>query len=213
MVIVVLVGYVVTLWAVDTSNDDPASLALASTFEATGTAEADGCYIEPRTIGYITMVVEYAMTGEPEGLHGMPQYDLGEPWPPSEIPDSTSILGDTPEAGAPADDETTSRVTEVFSQYVACFNNHDLLRMYALFTNDGLARRFIPNDVLELGLIAGLSEPPQPGYSQWDFKEFERVEMLPDGRAAGYIAGGSNVVIFKRVDGQWLIDDMNMDRG
>lgn len=213
MVIVILVGYAVTLWAVDSSNDPPAYMGFASTFEATGTVAAEGCYIEPRTIDYITMIIEYAITGSPEGLHGMPQYDIGEPWPPAEAPDTTSILGTKPSGGTPVDEETASRVSEVFSQFVACYNNNEQLPMYALFTDDGLARRFVPNGVLEFRFITALSAPPQAQTSGLRPDMLQRIEMLPDGRVVAFLDDFGTAIIFKEVDGRWLIDDTNMGRG
>ena len=204
MVVVVLVGYLVTLWAVNDSNDDPAHMALASTFEATGTATADGCFVEPLQLAQVTQLLTYAVYGIPQNAEFIT--------PTATANTSTG----TPPAEAPAaSGETSSRVWEVFEQYWACRVTNDYLRMYALFTDDGIARTIAPDGVVNFFRVAALGRTPNPDMPDGGGFNLDRVEQLPDGRVILYLKDSAGqtgqipetYVIFKEVDGHWKIDD------
>jgi hypothetical protein len=210
MVLVVLVGYVVTLWAVDNSNDDPASLAQAATLEATGTAAADGCYVEPRDMNEIVVLLNAALYGVTGN---------GVPISPEATTDTT--VGVAPAVGQPANAETTERVWTVFQQYMACWGIGDNLRMFALFTDDGVVRTLAPNGMANFYRVAALARAPHPGLVSFQNWNLDRVEMLTDGRAVLYVkdaAGGvsglpDNYVILREIDGHWLIEETHLAQG
>lgn len=208
MVIVVLIGYVVTLWAVNDSGDHPASMALASTFEATNTAASENCFVEPLDIVQVNQLLTFA-------VYGIPQ-DAEFQTPTATADTSTG----TPPAEAPAaSEETGNRVWEVFEQYWACRMINDSLRMYALFTDDGIARTLAPDGIVNFYRVAALGRAPTPGSASAQYFEMDRVEQLPDGRVVLYLrdpAGRSETaletypeayVIFREIDGHWKIDD------
>jgi len=200
LVLVVLVGYIVTLWAVNDSGGGPANMALAPTFESSSTAVSTGCLVEPLELSYVTRLVGYAVNGLPEdGVFEMPD----------STPDTST--GVAPVPGEPASLETVERITAVYDQYIDCRNDRDYLRMYALFTDDGIARSLAPNGEVNTWGLAQLSAPPEPGYVSIRRVIFERVETLSDGRVVAYPPGEEvpeNYAIFKYVDGHWLIDDV-----
>lgn len=52
-----------------------------------------------------------------------------------------------PGEGDPTDDLTTHDVTNVVIEMAACLNAGDVLRLYALFSDDGLKPALVPNDL------------------------------------------------------------------
>jgi hypothetical protein len=218
MVLVVLVGYVVTLWAVDNSNDDPASLALASTFEATGTAESIGfgdCVVAPRTVDNIAQIVTIASNPNSQPDTAPPGVDTYDSIQLFDPPDGTPVTG-----------AVVAELQRVFNIYVSCLNSRDYLRAYGVFTDDGVARAFVghlPDGSLDVNVhgLAILASQPQEGYKDRQPEQFTRVEQLPDGRMiAYYLRPGygpetteSNFVIFTSVDGVWYIDQLMDGQG
>ena len=217
MVVVVLVGYLVTLWAVNNSNDDPANMAFASTFEATGTAEAGfgDCVVAPRTIDNITAIVSTA--SNPSTQPDTAPLDM-------ETYDITQLFA--PPAGTPVSGDVVAELQRVFNIYVGCVNSRDYLRAYALFTDDGVARAFVqfnPDGSIRVNVhgLAILGLEPQEGYRERTPEEFTRVERLPDGRMiAYYLRPGygpemkeSNFVIFTSLGGVWYIDQLMDGQG
>lgn len=65
-------------------------------------------------------------------------------------PDGTDVRVNVrfaPGDGEAANEDTTSQVTDVVYQLAACFNAGDLLRVYALFSDDGLRPALFPEDI------------------------------------------------------------------
>ncbi len=218
---VLLAGLTIAIWGGAGSDDDVPVGGLATTAEATSesTAEAtvDGCTVDPKEIGYVATLLQYVVYGIGEATPGD-----GVNLPPAVVP-KTDTSWQPPAKGTAADEESVSRVYEVYQQYVACANGRDTLRMLALFTDDGIARFYAPNGTVNFYLFALISQPAQPGALNRPLEEFERVEELPDGRLVGYLPldpgyvegteGSQSFVIFKNVDGHWLIDDSFFARG
>jgi hypothetical protein len=218
---VVLAGLTIAIWGGAGSDDDVPVGGLATTAEATAesTSEAmvDGCTVEPKTLGYVSYLLQYVVYGIDEANPGD-----GVNLPPAVVPE-TDTSWQPPAEGTPADSESVSRVEEVYRQYIACGNGRDQLRLLALMTDDGIARYYAPNGTLNLFHFALIAQPAQPGALNRPLDEFVRVEELPDGRLVGYLPldpgyvegseGSQSWVIFKNVDGHWLIDDSFFARG
>lgn len=210
MVIVVLVGYAVTLWAVDNSNNPPAYMAFDSTFEASSTAVADACYVEPRDLASIVVMLNWA-------LYGVPDNTEFETPPATADVRTIGALTD----GEPASEQTVERISAVFEQYVACWSIGDELRMYALFSDDGVVKTLAPNGVANFYRIAVLSRPPHPDIVSFQAWKPDRVEMLADGRAVLYIVDAfgeapgtpESFVIFSEIDGHWFIEETHLAQG
>lgn len=220
---VLLAGLTIAIWGGAGSDDDVPVGGLATTAEATleSTAEAtvDGCTVEPKAVGYVAYLLQYVVYGVDGEINSEAVPDLVPP----RVAPNTDTSWQTPEAGSPAGEEAVQRIDEVYRQYIACANGRDTLRMLALFTDDGIARFYAPNGTVNFYLFALISQPAQPGALNRPLEEFERVEELPDGRLVGYLPldpgyvegteGSQSFVIFKNVDGHWLIDDSFFARG
>jgi hypothetical protein len=149
------------------------------------------CRIAPRTItelqGLTTM---NAMTGTP----GPPNPDLD---------------------GEPADDATISGVTATVWELLACTNAGDLLRGYALFTDDYLRRiaDTIPLDTLDDG-IGSVPRPPE----HWErLHDIDEIRLIADGKVSALVMFGERgsplppsafQFVFVRSGERWLIDEI-----
>lgn len=220
---VLLAGLTIAIWGgADSDNDVPVGgLATTAevTSESTSQAMVDGCTIEPKAISYVAYLLQYVVYGVDGEINSEAVPDLV---PPRVVP-NTDTSWQTPEAGSPADEEAVQRIDEVYRQYISCFNGRDQLRMLALFTDDGIARYYAPNGTVNFSHFALISQPAQPGALNRPYEEFERIEELPDGRLVGYLPldqgyvegseGSQSWMIFKNVDGHWLIDDSYFAHG
>jgi hypothetical protein len=212
MVIVVLVGYAVTLWAVENSNDPPAYMAFGSTYEASDTAVAEGiagCVAAPRSVENITGIVNAAVYQFSNSV--TPEAGL-------DVVDATHLFD--PPAGTPVSGGVVSELHRVFEVYVSCLNSRDYLRAYGVFTDDGVARQFFSNGRINIYGIALISSAPQEGFENREPQAFDRVEQLPDGRMIAYYlneySGNDDYfhwAIFRKVDGTWFIDEIQEGQG
>ncbi|MCC6703709.1 MAG: hypothetical protein IT334_02465, partial [Thermomicrobiales bacterium] len=83
-----------------------------------------------------------------------------------------------------AGDVATSQVTVVLYQLAACFNAGDLLRVYALFSDEGLRPALFPEDV-ELANEATPEPLPEPDrFSEPDVTD---VRVQNDGRVTAIV--------------------------
>lgn len=192
-------------------------MAFSSTIEATSTAGATSCYVEPMDIGDISMIVDAAISGLP----------LGEEYRNIVVPDSSFIPEPAP--GSAVDNETMGRLNEVFGQYTVCLYTQDWLRLYSLFTSDGIARDLASGGRPHTHELARLYAPPLPveALIEVPYETFARAELLPDGRIAAYlqtilncrnaemtpISCGERYMIFRNVEGHWLIDQTYTNPG
>ena len=119
--------------------------------------------------------------------------------------------------GEPADAETVAGVTETIDQVFACFAAGDVLRAYALFTDD-LATQFspppgTPREEAEAFLTGGFGEEDEEG-TESDVVAVASVMVLDDGRVSAFVvdryeAGDAmTYVVFEEVDGRWLADEV-----
>jgi hypothetical protein len=118
-------------------------------------------------------------------------------------------------AGDDADAATTAAVTAVLRELAACLTSGDMLRFYALHSDDWLRQ--------SLGVVDGMailttSIPPLDDGHRARYVGPWHVQILPDGRvlAAALLVVGDDprpdpkrtrVLIFTHRDGQWLVDE------
>jgi hypothetical protein len=117
--------------------------------------------------------------------------------------------------GDDADPATTAAVTAVLREMAACLTSGDMLRFYALHSDDWLRR--------SLGVVDGMailttSIPPLDDGHRARYVGPWHVQILPDGRvlAAALLVVGDDprpdpkrtrVMIFTHNDGSWLVDE------
>ena len=163
----------------------------ASAHQASPTATHDvaACDVAPRTTAEILMVVETA----------------------SNATTSIAVLP----TGDPADAETTATITAVLRQMAACLSTGDMLRFYALHSDEWLRR--------SLGVVDGMallttSIPPLDDGHRARYLGPWHVQILPDGRvlAAVLLVVGDDlrpdperarVLLFVNHGGRWLVDE------
>ncbi len=124
----------------------------------------DLCKVEPRTIESLEAIVNQ---------------------PASDGTDVRVPIRFAPGEGEPAGDVAASDVTGVMVELAACFNAGDILRVYALFSDDGLKPALIPEDIEQAATSTpeALSEEDQfPEPVVWDARVQEdgRVTALVD---------------------------------
>jgi hypothetical protein len=118
-------------------------------------------------------------------------------------------------AGEPADVATTTAITAVLHEMAACLTAGDMLRFYALHSDDWLRR--------SLGMVEGMailttSIPPLDDGHQARYLGPWHVQILADGRvlAAVLLVVGDDlrpnpdrtrVLLFTHRDGRWLVDE------
>jgi hypothetical protein len=117
--------------------------------------------------------------------------------------------------GEPADPATTASITAVLREMAACLTAGDMLRFYALHSDDWLRR--------SLGAVEGMailttSIPPLDDGHQARYLGPWHVQILADGRvlAAVLLVVGDDlrpdpnrtrVLLFTHRDGRWLVDE------
>ena len=163
----------------------------ASALQATPTASpaAVTCEVTPRSTAEILTLAE-ANPSESEPILELP-------------------------AGDAADPATTAAITAVLREMAACLTTGDMLRFYALHSDDWLRR--------SLGIVDGMailttSIPPLDDGHHARYVGPWHVQILTDGRvlAAVLLVVGDDprpdpnrtrVLIFTHSDGHWLVDE------
>jgi hypothetical protein len=118
-------------------------------------------------------------------------------------------------AGDNTDPATAAAITAVLREMAACLTDGDMLRFYALHSDDWLRR--------SLGIVDGMailttSIPPLDDGNRARYLGPWHVQILPDGRvlAAVLLVVGdeprpdpnrTRVLIFSHRDGNWLVDE------
>jgi hypothetical protein len=126
----------------------------------------------------------------------------------------TELIRELP-AGNDADAATVMAVTAVLREMAACLSAGEMLRFYALHSDDWLRR--------SLGIVDGMailttSIPPLDDGQRARYLGPWHVQVLPDGRvlAAVLLVVGDDprpdpkrtrVLIFTQRDGHWLVDE------
>lgn len=194
------------------------SLALAGTIAlgglapvlaqgATPIADTDvACDVEPRSAAEL-LALWY---GDADAPDATPVAAGGSQEETSTAPEVTIPLGEPPDA------ETVAAVTETLNQVFACFAAGDVLRAYALFTDD-LATLFgpepgTPREEAEAFLASDMGEEEEGQESE--VVAVASVMVLEDGRVSAFVvdryAAGDALtyVVFEEVDGRWLADEV-----
>lgn len=195
--VVVLLALAAGLTGVRAQDASPVSL------------DAVACDGEVRDVDEL-LALWYGDATAPDATPVTPGDIQEEETPPTEI---------TIQIGEPADAATTAAVTDTILQVTACFAAGDMLRAYALFTDD-LATRFgpepgTPRSDAEAFLATGDDDDEDEGdvEGQSELLSVANVMILPDGRASAFIvdryaAGDAlTLVIFEQVGDRWLADE------
>jgi hypothetical protein len=181
------------------SPEGEGKLGAAVSPAASAIPAANACTVAPRALDEITRLVTYATEGVPEdAIFNTPTVT------------ANPNLSASPPAGEPYDGPAVADIQAVYHALVACLNNQDFLRAYALFTDDGVARKLAPNGIVDVWAVAQLSVSPVPGAQQRTPGPFKRIERLDDDRLVAFLAGAENpenYLVFKRNGTTWLIDE------
>lgn len=134
---------------------------------------------------------------------------------------ATPAVGSTPFAapdGEPADADTVQDVTATVQEVVACFNAADLLRAFALFSDDYFRRLILVDGPVGEAFTAFLASAPAP-VTRMDVQSVQDVRVLADGRVGALVVlvdpraptsedESRRFVIFVNDDDRWLIDEV-----
>jgi hypothetical protein len=161
-------------------------------FQATPSASraAITCDVPPRSVSEILMLAAEADSTETESISALP-------------------------SGEPADPEATAAITAVLREMATCLSDGDMLRFYALHSDNWLRR--------SLGVVQGMatlttSIPPLDDGHRAQYLGPWHVQVLADGRvlAAVLLVVGDDlrpdpdrtrVLLFVHRDGRWLADE------
>lgn len=208
LTVIAIVGLAVVIGGRDKGGDHAGMVTVASPAASVTTADLVACTVEPRQLTDVTQLVRWVVEGIPKDAEFITPTATA-----NAVPSGPALP-----TGAPASAEMTAEVNRVFLMYTACKSDGDYLRAYALFTDDGIARMLAPAGVPDILAISHLSQTPasSKGMVVRIHSYFTRVEVLPDGRVVGYQPESSNpegYVIFKQIDGRWLIDEVFESHG
>jgi hypothetical protein len=142
------------------------------------------CKIAPRTIESLNAIVE-ALPSDGTDVRVPVRFGPGE--------------------GDPADELTVQDVTKVAVEMAACLNAGDVLRLYALFSDDGLKPALVPDDLFqaEAATPAALAKDDQFAMPiVWD------VRVQEDGRVTALVDldGEVALITFTWNGERYLID-------
>ena len=112
--------------------------------------------------------------------------------------------------GAPVTDEVLAEVNATLQGFADCMGGDPAL-LYGFFTDDFFVRT--AESMAETGMAPNAEVAVTrflPPFSPFADMSVTDARLLPDGRVAGFFAGGMNpiFVVFAEQDGAWLIDDM-----
>jgi hypothetical protein len=171
------------------------------------TPDPADCQVEPRTVEDL---MAFVVT---------PQSGAASPVSAEATPATASIPG-----GEPADAEVVAGVTATATELYACYNANAFLQVFALFTDDSMARSFVAEGITAEGVkLLGTPIPPQ-AKEDWMSVAVWDVRVRPDGRIGAFLVsrnpmGGDAIStdysIFVERDGRYLIDEvvLNVEMG
>jgi glutamine cyclotransferase len=181
----------------------PAGTIAAAGQEATPTPDVP-CVVEPRTVDDM-IELWFAPDGSPQVAA------------PVESQLVTWALD--AEQGEPVDAPVAEAVEAVAHEWISCLNHGDLLRSYALMTDQHVTERGAVVDTPERARIALGGEPSRdPADDPMLVGPAVGARSFPDGRVgASFATTGIRrpdealtlFVLFEQVDGQWRIDGMD----
>jgi hypothetical protein len=155
----------------------------------TASAETAACDVSPRSTGEILTIVGTTV-------------------------DATTSIAALP-MGDPADAETTAAITQVLGEMAACLTAGDMLRFYALHSDEWLRRSL---GAVEGMAIQTISIPTLDDGNRARYLGPWHVQILADGRvlaAVLLVVNGdlrpdpdrTRVLLFVDRDGRWLVDE------
>jgi hypothetical protein len=159
------------------------------------TPQPDECVVEPRTVDELLELV-----GTPEPFAPPPQN--AAPLTPAPRP--------TTPPSEPADAATIAGITATAYHYLACVNAGDMLRGYALYTDEFVRTGIFIDPAMERPPVA---VPPDQRVTLLDVVY---VRVYPDGRVGAVIVIDDPLApspaepyffVFREVDGVWLFDE------
>jgi hypothetical protein len=142
------------------------------------------CIVAPRTIESLNAIVE-ALPSDGTDVRVPVRFGPGE--------------------GDPADELTVQDVTKVAVEMAACLNAGDVLRLYALFSDDGLIPALVPDDLFQAEAATPAALPEDDQFAMpivWD------VRVQEDGRVTALteLDGEVALITFVWNGDRYLID-------
>jgi hypothetical protein len=142
------------------------------------------CIVAPRTIESLNAIVE-ALPSDGTDVRVPVRFGPGE--------------------GDPADELTVQDVTKVAVEMAACLNAGDVLRLYALFSDDGLIPALVPDDLFQAEAATPAALPEDDQFATptvWD------VRVQEDGRVTALteLDGEVALITFVWNGDRYLID-------
>jgi hypothetical protein len=142
------------------------------------------CNVAPRTIESLNAIVE-ALPSDGTDVRVPVRFGPGE--------------------GDPADELTVQDVTKVAVEMAACLNAGDVLRLYALFSDDGLIPALVPDDLFQAEAATPATLPEDDQFAMptvWD------VRVQEDGRVTALteLDGEVALITFVWNGDRYLID-------
>lgn len=140
--------------------------------------------------------------------------------------DATRAAGPTPAqagrdgvvpSGTPAASDDEDAIRSVVREYVACQNAGQLLRAYALYSDEYLARLFLRQGLWGRAAYDGLATPmPNDAADRSKLHEIRDVRILPDNRVGATVTISYASIpmpktfffTFVRIGDGWAIDDI-----
>jgi hypothetical protein len=202
-----------------------------------------------RLVGLIACLIMMGISGPGTGAQdATPKAELVTPDPaecrvePRSVENMTSFLATpaaaaaspasaaaTPDAdpvpeGEPADATTVAGITATADELYACYNANAFLRVFALFTDEYMARSFVEEGITaEAVRLLATPIDPEPA-KNWMSVAVQDVRIRPDGRIGALLVsrsplGGDGTTtsyyVFVERDGRYLIDDVviNIEAG
>lgn len=164
------------------------------------TADPFVCQVEPRASEDL-LALWYDTEGTPVASEATPEAAQA---------DTNEV---TIPVGPPADEVTVGDVTETVRELFSCFAAGDILRAYALFTDD-LARQFGPPPGTPREEAESFLAEPETEGEGGEILAVAGVASLADGRVGAFVVDrgeeGTNIVyaIFEQQGDRWLVDEV-----
>lgn len=162
------------------------------------TPHPDACVIEPRDEAEFLALLGTPSVDEQQGQARAPE--------PTIVPVPV---------GSPADGDVRDAISATVHELYACFNSGDVLRAFALLTDQYL-EGFAANQALTPEDVAFFLEDPAPPplMAQTRVLAVTDISVLADGRVGAFIVTDQELsgtdtayTVFSQQEGRWLIDE------
>jgi hypothetical protein len=160
------------------------------------------CRVEPRSVENMTsFLATPAAAASPASAAATPDVDP--------VPE-----------GEPADATTAAGITAIANELYACYNANAFLRVFALFTDEYMARSFVEEGITaEAVRLLATPIDPEPARN-WMSVAVQDVRIRLNGRIGALLVSRSplggvgtttSYYVFVERDGRYLIDDVVID--